>query len=68
MALTNELAELKRKLVAKGYSGRTAKQDRVLAELEALDRVLMQKSLESVFASETRMTSPDDGRCGCCGK
>ena len=68
MALTPELTRLKDKLVAKGYNLRTVAQDRMLAELEALDKVVLQKSLEESTFASTRMTSPDDGRCSCCGK
>lgn len=69
MALTPELGKLKTKLDALGYSARTAGQDRLLAELEALDRTILRKSLdEGALASVTRMTSPGEGPCACCGK
>jgi len=53
MALTPELGALKRKLDAIGLAKRT----------------LAQKTLqESTFASVTKMTSPGDGPCSCCGR
>jgi hypothetical protein len=69
MALTPELSKLKAKLEELGYAKRTTGQDQMLAELDAIDRTLLRKSLdESTFASVTRMTSPGDGRCNCCGR
>lgn len=69
MALTPELEKLQTKLNKLGYGGRTSGQDRLLAELEALDKTILRKSLdEGVLASVTRMTSPGDGLCTCCGK
>ena len=69
MALTPELDKLKDKLVTLGFKARTSGQDRMLAELEAIDRTVLRKSLdESVFASVTKMTSPGGDACACCGK
>lgn len=69
MALTPELAKLKAQLEALGYAKRKVGQDLMLAELEAIDGVLLRKNLEeTTFASSTRMTSPGDGSCACCGR
>jgi hypothetical protein len=69
MALTPELSKLKDMLEGKGYSGRTIPQDRLLAELIAVDATLLNKTLnDSTFGSVTKMTSPGDGRCACCGR
>ena len=69
MALTPELAKLKGKLEELGYAKRKGGQDRLLAELEALDQVVLRKTLEeSIHSSVTKMTSPGDGACACCGR
>lgn len=69
MALTPELSKLKTKLDALGFNSRTTGQDRMLAELEAIDKTILSKSLdEAAFASVTKMTSPGEGPCACCGK
>lgn len=69
MSLTPELENLRSKLVTLGIAKRTLAQDRLLAELEAINRVDLRKSLgESTFASVTRMTSPGGDACSCCGK
>ena len=69
MALTPQLSKLKSKLEGLGYAKRTTGQDQLLAELEAIDSTLLRKTLEeSTFASVTKMTSPGDGPCSCCGK
>jgi hypothetical protein len=69
MALTPELDALKKRLVDTGYAKRTHEQDRLLAELEAIDEVVLLKSLnESVHASVMKMTSPGTGGCPCCGR
>lgn len=69
MALTPELDALKKKLDTIGYAKRTSAQDRMLAELDAINNTLERKTLEeSTFASVTKMTSPGDGPCSCCGR
>ena len=69
MALTPELSKLKSKLEELSFAKRTTGQDRLLAELEAIDSTLLRKSLdEATFASVTKMTSPGDGPCSCCGR
>lgn len=69
MALTPELDALKKKLDAIGYAKRTAGQDRMLAELDAINNTIGLETLrESTFSSVTKMTSPGDGPCTCCGR
>lgn len=69
MALTPELNALRQKLTALGYANRSDGQDRMLLELEALNDWLGLESLrEGNFASVTKMTSPGDGSCSCCGR
>jgi hypothetical protein len=69
MALTPELQKLQKKLNDLGTSRRTSGQDKLLAELNAFDQTILRKSLdEGVLGSVTKMTSPGDGPCSCCGK
>jgi len=69
MALTPELSAFKKKLDTIGLAKRTVAQDRMLAELNAINNTLEQKTLEeATFASVTKMTSPGDGPCSCCGR
>lgn len=69
MALPTTLRAFRDRLDAVGYSARTVYQDKLLEELNRLDGMIMQKSIEeSTFASQTRMTSPDSGSCPCCGR
>jgi hypothetical protein len=69
MALTPELEALKTKLVDIGLAKRTSAQDRLLAELRAIDKMIRPETLEeAAFASVTKMTSPGGGSCHCCGR
>jgi hypothetical protein len=69
MALTPQLEALKKKLVDIGLAKRTTAQDRLLEELNALDKTLRTETLEeAAFASVTKMTSPGGGSCSCCGR
>lgn len=69
MALTPELEKLKNSLEATGYAKRTLVQDRLLSELEAIDRLVLRQSIEkSSFAQATKMTSPGGDTCSCCGR
>ena len=69
MALPPELKKLKTQLDELGFAKRTSAQDRLVAELDAIDRTLLQKTLEeSTFSSVEKMTSPGGGACSCCGK
>lgn len=69
MALPPEMQALKQKLNAISDRQRTESQNKLLLELEFVDRHLLQKSItESIHASETRMTSPGGGSCACCGR
>lgn len=66
MALPPELSELRSRLIARGLASRTSAQDRMLEELEALNGIVVQKSIEESALASTRMTSPGGG-CPCCG-
>lgn len=69
MALTPELQKLKANLETLGVVKRTLAQDRLLAELRAVDIELRKSMTESFSESHaTRMTSPGGGACACCGK
>jgi hypothetical protein len=64
--LPPSLAQLKRILEAKGYSARTAGEDRLLEELDLLDKdPAVERSVKSVTFSETRITA-GPGVCPCC--
>ena len=67
--LPEKLAEVRNKLKAKDYYKRTSDEDKLLDELNEVDR-LMGKDVVSKSASfsETRMTSPPSGRCSCWGR
>lgn len=69
MALPPELNALRHKLSALGPGRRTAGQNRMLQELNTLDSPTGPETLrKSAQASFTRMTSPGDGSCSCCGR
>jgi hypothetical protein len=63
------LAEMKKRLEAKGYSNRTAFEDSVLEELDVLDKDLsVRKSVDDTRFSEPRITAGPSGSCPCCGR
>jgi len=69
MALPPELKKLKAQLNELGAARRTRAQDRLTAELDAIDRTLSERILkEPTFSSVEKMTSPGGGTCSCCGK
>ena len=68
MALPPNLRALRDRLNAIGIANRTTYQDNVLKELNKLDGVLLQKSIEESTFADTRMTSPGGGACPCCGR
>ena len=70
--LPKRLAQVKAQLVAKTYEKRSAVEDELLAELEALDLSFRtsldtQKVAKSLTFEDSRMTTAPSGRCPCCG-
>ncbi len=64
--LPPNLAQLKRMLDQKGYDKRTSGEDRLLEELDILDKdPEVERSIKSVRFSETRITA-GPGACPCC--
>lgn len=69
MALLPEMEKLRRRLEGLGYSRRTTAQERLLEELNNLDKHPgLQKSIAEGSFRSTHMTSPGDGTCSCCGR
>lgn len=71
MSLTPALQALKMKISKVDASSRTSGQKSLLEELIVLERTLSDKMIESIANEsfkETRLTSPGDGRCSCCGR
>jgi hypothetical protein len=66
MALFPQLRAVQSGLTNK--RGRSAKEEALLSELNELDRIIGRDLSESASVRLTKMTGPDDGRCGCCGR
>ena len=66
MALFPQLQAVRTRLVSK--SSRTTKEEALLSELNELNRLISSDVSESASVRLTKMTGPDDGRCGCCGR
>lgn len=74
--LPPHLDALKKLLDGKGFVGRTAYEDRILEELDAVDKDLDKREIiESTKAREKygrtggpSLVGPDPGRCPMCGK
>jgi hypothetical protein len=46
----------------------SSKERALLSELNDLDVQLDHRNVENASVRLTKMTGPDDGRCGCCGR
>lgn len=46
----------------------STKEQALLSELNDLDGRLGRQVIEEANVRLTKMTGPDDGRCGCCGR
>jgi hypothetical protein len=46
----------------------STKERALLSELNELDNRLETRVIEEASVRLTKMTGPDDGRCGCCGR
>jgi hypothetical protein len=69
MALPRYLEILKIRLEALPSSRRTTEQNGLLEELKAIDQGDIRKAIvESSHTAVTRMTSPGNGGCPCCGR
>lgn len=66
MALFPQLNEIRTTLARKLYP--SAKEKALLSELEEIDRRLGPTQIVEGSVRLTKMTGPDDGRCGCCGR
>lgn len=66
MPLPSELSKVKMRLEKKGL--RSKSESALLSELEQLDKRLVREQLNEINANVTKMTSPDDGKCPCCGQ
>jgi hypothetical protein len=66
MALFPQLNEIRSKLARK--SSLSAKESALLSELDVLNSLNEDRSIASASVRLTKMTGPDDGRCGCCGR
>ena len=63
------LTEIKNKLVSKGYSNRSTREDNLLAELERLDLLINEESrVRKSILSEAQITSGPGDKCSCCGR
>jgi hypothetical protein len=68
MALPPTLKAFRDRLDSIGFEKRTSYQDSLLKELQKLDSLILQKSIEESTFADTRMTSPGGGGCPCCGR
>lgn len=68
MALPPTLKAFRDRLDAIGIVKRTTYQDSLLKELNKIDGMILQKSIEESTFADTRMTSPGGGTCPCCGR
>ena len=47
---------------------RSEKEAALLSELNEINRLITIEESTTVSVRLTKMTGPDDGRCGCCGR
>lgn len=66
MALYPQLSEVRDRLNRK--LSLSTKEKALLSELNDLDSRLGRQVIEEARVNLTKMTGPDDGRCGCCGR
>lgn len=64
------LAEVKQRLIDKGYAQRSEREDTLLQELTSLDELFERDSTlrKSASFKESRIVSGPRGTCSCCGK
>jgi hypothetical protein len=67
MTLPTQMTKVKGRLELKG-SGRSKAESVLLSELVEIDKRLGREQLNEINANVTKMTSPDDGKCSCCGR
>jgi hypothetical protein len=66
MALYPQLQQIRDRLARKVSP--SAKEKALLSELQDLDARIERRLVEEASTRLTKMTGPDDGRCGCCGR
>lgn len=66
MALFPELNRVRDNLKRK--ASLTTREQALLSELNEIDRRVEQREIVEGSVRLTKMTGPDDGRCGCCGR
>ena len=66
MALYPQLDAVRGRLLQK--TTLSTKERALLSELNDLDIRLERRIVEDASVRLTKMTGPDDGRCGCCGR